>query len=119
MSLSFVNGYSSPVSIMFEFYHPECQTVANDPWQRTGWYNLAPGQKGLVFSGDVHQINRFWYFFAQSTDGAYWNGPYPELVRYSAFDDCAGIADNVNYHSIGMRELDVASYSDYVVTLTT
>jgi len=118
MALNVQNRYSAPISIMIEYLHPPCRDFDGFPWQKTGWYNLDPGQQKVVFRGGLNLINRFWYFYAQATDGTRWMGSYPELVRSAAFRECAGLADNVNYHSIGMRELDIAGQADYWLVLT-
>ncbi len=119
MSLTFVNAYRAPMSVMFEYLRrDQCEAETGDPFVKVGWYNLATDQQMVVYNGDVHQVNRYWYFYALATDGATWSGPYPQLVRNSAFDECAALADNVHYHRIGMRELDVAGYSGYTMTLT-
>jgi len=118
MALNVVNRYSAPISVMVEYYHPACQDAGLSPWRKVGWYNIPPNSQKAVILGNLAGLNRYWYFYAQATDGMRWQGPFRELVRSSAFQECADLADNVHYRWIGMTELDVDGGADYFLVLT-
>ena len=111
--LRFTNGYPSTLWAMIEWYHPNCPDGGN--WEKKGWWKIGPGQSKTVFSDDVEDVNRYWYFFAHAADGAQWAGPYSEIVPHIAFDWCENTA-NTDSRRVGMRELDVGSNDDYTVT---
>ena len=52
MSISFVNGYSSPVSICLVWYSPKC---SNPPFEKAGWWNLQRGQSITILRGPLSQ----------------------------------------------------------------
>jgi uncharacterized membrane protein len=115
MSLRVRNKYPKPISVMIEWHHPNCPDGGD--WRKAGWWNVQPGAVATVYGNDVDDVNRFWYFFAQATDGATWSGPISERVPSHAFELCASIASNMD-RFIGMREFDVDSNSTYTLNLT-
>jgi uncharacterized membrane protein len=114
MSLTFNNKYSAPVSISILWYSPGCPDGGD--WELAGWYNLDTGQSMTVFSGDLDDINRYWFFNAEATDGAYWAGDVVHDVPPTAFDWCWDTDSNVA-SPIGFREIDVGDNDDFTVNL--
>jgi hypothetical protein len=78
-----------------------------------GWYNLDTGQSMTV---DLDDINRYWFFNADATDGAYWAGDVVHDVPPTAFDWCWNTDSNVAF-SVGFREIDVGDNDDFTVNL--
>ncbi len=113
MSISFVNGYSSPVSICLVWYSPKC---SNPPFEKAGWWNLQRGQSITILRGPYR--NRYFYFYAEAADGAYWGGPnHQVLVTNNAFRYCAneGI---VNGRLVPLYEYNTGGATDITLTLT-
>jgi uncharacterized membrane protein len=113
--MRFVNGYSTTVWTMIEWYHPNCPDGGD--WEKAGWWRIEPGKSATVFGGDVDNVNRYWYFYAHAADGGQWSGPFSEIVPRIAFDWCENTA-NTDSRTVGMRELDVNGADNYTVTLT-
>ena len=111
----FQNDYPATVWAMIEWYHPNCPDGGN--WEKAGWWRMDPGQSKVPFTGDVGDVNRFWYFYAHASDGAQWTGPFNEIVPQIAFDWCETTA-NTDSRTVGMRELDVHDYDDFTLTFT-
>ena len=112
MSITFVNGYSSPVSICLVWYSPGC---SNPPFEKAGWWNLHTGERRTVWNGAYG--NRYFYFYAKAFDGAYWGEPNLRfMVRNEAFRYCAneGI---VNGRLVPLYEYNTGGATDITITL--
>jgi uncharacterized membrane protein len=117
--LRFVNGYRTTIWTMVEWYHPGCRDGEDylGEWEKAGWWKIDPGGSAVVFGGDVSDVNRYWYYFANAADGAVWAGPFGERVPLQAFQWCEKIA-GTNSREIGMRELDVQRSGNFTLTFT-
>jgi len=113
MSLQLNNEYPSTIWTMIEWYHPGCEDCGD--WEKAGWWEIEPGASATVYGDDLEDVNRYWYYYAQAADGAYWAGVYDEVVPYIAFDWCSDVA-NTDSFSVGMRELDINGNDDYTLT---
>lgn len=71
----------------------------------------------VVFENDVDDVNRYWYFYAEATDGAKWAGDFPTFIKRVAFDHCDAPADT-SMQSVGFRELDVGDADNYTLTFS-
>ena len=116
MGLTICNNYPKPISASIMFYSPDTCGGEGDNFEMMGWWNLAPGSCALVYANDLEDLNRYWYYFAHSSDGAVWAGPFGASVPTAAFDQCFGIGVNPG-ESIGFRELDMGDNDDYTITL--
>lgn len=122
MSLTFCNHYSfTPghyVYVSFMWHDPgDCPPGGSlDGFNTTGWYRLDPGGCQTVFNGDVN-FNRYWAYYAESTDGATWSGNIRGWVSDSAYTLCHGSACTP-CRVVGFRLLDVNNFTGYTVTLT-
>ncbi|MGW5152993.1 hypothetical protein [Rhodococcus koreensis] len=68
---------------------------------------------------DVSDVNRFWYYYAESDDGRAWRGDFPTYVkRPAAFDICDGVGSTA-YVVVGFREIDVGDVDNYTLTFIT
>jgi uncharacterized membrane protein len=118
MSLTFCNHYSfTPghyVWVAFMWYDPN--DCGGDHFNEIGWYRIDPGGCTTVFNSSVN-FNRNWYYYAESTDGATWNGDIQGWVSDSAFRLCHG-EQCTPCRVVGFRLLDVNNYDDYTLTLT-
>jgi uncharacterized membrane protein len=120
MSLTLCNSYPTLISTAITFYSPDKCGGEGDNFEMMGWWNIAPGSCALVYGGDLQDLNRYSYYFAQAEDGAVWSGPYGASVPIAAFDQCYGIGVIIENGdesvSIGFRELDIDSYDNYTLT---
>ena len=71
----------------------------------------------VVFENDVDDVNRYWYFYAEATDGANWPGEFPTFIKRAASDHCDAPADT-SMQSVGFRELDVGDADNYTLTFS-
>ncbi len=112
--LTFCNKYPSDVWICILWYRPNCPDGGD--WEKEGWFHLPQGACGNVSSAELAEINRYWYFYAQAADGAYWAGAPGIMVPYEAFDWCVNTSCSDCFR-VGLRELDVDDNDDYTVNL--
>jgi uncharacterized membrane protein len=118
MSLSFMNSYPSPLFICVVHYDPGC-----GPWNRwlkTGWWRILPFQSLTLWNGPLQtpNLSRFWYYYAQADDGAYWAGADPyALITGDRFDQCWDDESGDTWRQ-GLRALDVNGFDDLTVSLT-
>src|SRR6185503_10839986 len=92
------------VSIMY--YEPSCSAdfPNSAPWLRKGWWFLTPGQCKVVFGADLADVNRYFCYYAESSDAAAkWSGPYKRSVRDVAFSFCDGSGFTGPQYKIGYR----------------
>lgn len=114
MSLIVRNKYPAAVSVAVMWYHPNCPSGGN--WEIAGWWNIASGDEDTPLVGDLHGLNRYYYFYAQAKNGAVWSGPIRRLVSRRAFDWCEGVVSNDPIIA-GFRELDIGSSSTFILNL--
>jgi uncharacterized membrane protein len=125
MALNFTNAYMGSSVYLCILYSDSSNCGSgndeNSQWTKMGWWEMAPGQTITAwaggFAGDVAGWNRYWYYYAYSTDGKeIWNGPYPAQVPNIAFQQC--IDDNSNcVQTVGFAEIDVGANWDYTGVL--
>ncbi len=113
--LKFCNNYPVDVSVCIMWYHPGCPDGGD--WEKMGWWNLSPGECNVVYANDLDDVNRYWYFYAEAADGAYWAGPNVTAVPYERFDWCVNTASTTS-RDVGFRELDVGDNDGVTVNLS-
>jgi len=113
MSLTFVNHYTSQVSICILWYTPDCPDGGD--WSKAGWWNLSPGESKTPLGGDL--TNRWYYFFAQAADGAYWAGVPHTTVPWRKFNWCINTS-STDARDVGFRDIDTGPYLNFTYTLT-
>jgi uncharacterized membrane protein len=118
--LTFNNHYPSTVWVAILFYSPGCSDGGD--WEKKGWWKMEPGEGKVVYGGDLDDLNRYYCFYAQAANGAYWAGPYRRFVPYSRFDWCEWTACSHSDGSpcgfdAGFRLLDIGGNDDYTVNL--
>ena len=112
MSISFINKHGTPVSVCLVWYNPNC---SDPPFRKTGWWNLPNGDSRTVLNGAYR--NRYFYFYAEASDGAYWGDPrFRIAVTNNAFDRCAGDIFEPN-RIVTLREINTGGAVNYTITL--
>jgi uncharacterized membrane protein len=86
-------------------------------YAKIGWYYAAYNTCTTTFSGWVGLYNRYWYYFAEATNGAKWSGPFVTGVTQSAFHKCWYDNTNVTRY-VGFREISIDPWiANYTVNL--
>src|SRR5215831_1191973 len=117
MGLTICNGYSSDVTVAIGYADPTHSKCANaGGWIKEGWWNLAPGQCVYVYDASLKDLNRYWAYYAHTTNGAVvWAGNYCTQVTNQAFYQCW---NDPSQYQVCYRLLDINSYDNYTLTLT-
>jgi uncharacterized membrane protein len=121
MGLVLCNGYPTTVWTSIMFYSPEsCGGGDGGDFEMMGWWVLAPGSCALVYANDLADVNRYWYYFTEAADGAFWAGPFGANVPRTAFGGdqwCWGTGRSIpELVRIGYREFDIGDNDDYTLT---
>jgi uncharacterized membrane protein len=112
------NAYPQPLFAAYMFYSPDACGGEGGDWQAIGWFTIQPGATATLYANDLDDVNnRFWYYYAEATDGVVWSGDVTTYVTDEAFNICQGIGSTA-YRSVRFRELDVGDNDDYTLTLT-
>ena len=112
--LKFCNKYPSDVWVCILWYRPHCPDGGD--WEKKGWWRLGQNECKIVSSADVSDVNRYWYYYAQAANGAFWAGPPHIMVPQQAFDWCVNTS-STSARSVGLRQIDVGDHDDYTVNL--
>jgi len=117
MGLRIANGYHARVATAIMFYSPQTCGGEGKNFQLIGWWNIDPGGSALVYANNLDDVNRYWYYHAHATDGAFWAGQWSYPCPPQAFNRCwgVGVSDGI---SRGLRQLDIGSNDNYTLTLT-
>ena len=115
--LTFCNSSPAAIATCISFWEPEECGGEGNGWHNIGWYWVQPGACRVVFRNDLDDYGRFWYFYAESTDGRKWAGDLPTNIKRKAFDHCDAPA-NTSMQSVGFRELDIGDVENYTLTFT-
>lgn len=106
------NDYRATIWAMIEWRHPGCPDGGD--WEKKGWWQIEPGQSAVAFGGDLDDVNRYWYYFAEAADGAAWAGPFQEWVPSTAFQWCKNTSSS-QARLVGMRQLDIGDSEDHTL----
>jgi len=113
MSISFTNQHGTPLSVCLVWYNPGCPDT---PFRKTGWWNLAPGQGVTALNGPYR--NRYFYFYAEASDGSWWGDPrWRVTVTNQAFDRCASDII-INGRVVPLIQVDTGGAVNFTVNLT-
>jgi hypothetical protein len=112
--VTFTNSYGQKIFVAYMRRDFNCQECG-DIWDVLGWINLDPGE---TESRANPTNNRWYYYYAEAVDGAFWSGPYVAEVSNSQFEKCTCLGVIVEdgapynpYYSVGFRQLDNQAYS--------
>jgi uncharacterized membrane protein len=100
MQIHFQNSYSSYVWVAIATYNASCGGFGG--WEVKGWWGISPGASSYV----ANTCNRYLYFYAEASNGAYWAGPYDFQVSEGVFDFCPPSGVGIEGATTGMREID-------------
>jgi hypothetical protein len=108
----FTNMYSAKLYVAYMRLDYGCGNDCGEPWDVLGWVNLNPGDSQTRANPTG---NRWYYYYAEADDGAFWAGPYVAHVSWERFELCTclgvSVSDGPNpWHDVGMRELDLGTY---------
>ncbi len=114
-NVTFRNSTRAKIYVAYMRLDYDCQNDCGDPWDVLGWIGLDPGE---IESRSNPTENRWFYYYAESENGATWSGPFPAEVTQAKFDKCTCLGVIVQngsptnpYHRVGFRELDTNTYS--------
>ncbi len=108
------NHYTRTIWVTIMWYSPNCGDGGN--WRKRGWWKIDPGQCKIVFGEDLEDINRYFCYYANSSDGSEWSGPYIRDVPINAFLWCEWSKDSQS-REIGYRLLDIEDNDDFTLNL--
>lgn len=101
----FRNHYGKKIFVAYMRRDDFCEAVADNVWEVKGWIGLDPGETEYRAN---ETGNRWFYYYAEAVDGAFWSGPFAAKVDYTVFTWCVGTS--YAKYDVGMRELDTAKY---------
>src|SRR5829696_203553 len=85
MGLVLCSSYPTTIWTSIMFYSPETCGGEGGDFEMMGWWTLAPGSCKPVYANDLADLNRFWYYFAEAADCAFWAGPFGANVSRNGF----------------------------------
>ena len=111
--VTFTNSYGKNMYVAYMRRDFNCQGECGDIWDVLGWINLDPGETETRANPTN---NRWYYYYAEADDGAFWAGPYVAEVSNAKFEKCTCLGVSVSdgpqpYYDVGFRELDNQTYS--------
>src|SRR6266516_2990618 len=113
MSWWFWNSYPKTVWVAI-LYYTEDPCEYDKHWLKSGWYKLYTGQSKLVFNGDLCDVNAYFYFYAEASDGAVWTGPHWVYVPHTAFVNwCYNKAVYGSGKTVGFHEQYIDDNDDF------
>lgn len=113
----FKNSTSSTVWVAFQWYSP-ISCAKEGLWSTKGWYSIAPGQSKIVFGSDLQSTgSKYYYWYAESSNGAVWSGAFNTYASNKAFDWCLNTG-STNSRILGFREKYIGNSNNYTITLT-
>ncbi len=108
-NVTFTNSTGAKIYVAYMRLDYNCRNVCGEPWDVLGWINLDPGE---TETRPNPTENRWFYYYAESANGAVWSGSYVAEVRQARFEKCRCLGVSPNpYHKVGFRELDTNTYS--------
>jgi len=114
-TVQFHNSYTTVIYVAYLRLDFGCGDECGEPWDVLGWVRLSPGDTQYRANPTS---NKYYYYYAEADDGAYWAGPYVAEVSNDRFEKCTclGVIEQngnpVNpYYDVGFRELDTDQYS--------
>jgi uncharacterized membrane protein len=122
MGLILCSTYPKLISAAIMFYNSDSCGGVGGNFEMRGWWNIEPQSCVHVYADDLHDVNRYWFYYAEAEDGATWSGPYSATVPTAKFDQCYGtgviVENGDESETIGFRELDIDDNDNYTLTFT-
>jgi uncharacterized membrane protein len=113
--LTICNNYTSSVFVAILYYSPNCPDGGD--WAKKGWWRINTGECQVVHGGSLRSLNRYYGYYAEADNGATWAGPYVRAVPPQRFDWCEWTS-STQARDVGFRLLDINSYDNFTLTLT-
>jgi hypothetical protein len=120
MSLYLHNGSSETINVCLLHYDPDCSGVGGQPWRKTAWYVISPGQTILpdIFNIDLTTVNKYAGIYAYTASGSLdWQGNGNAWFAVSNgvhFDQCGEDEDNtskwVDFEVVSFGASNVVAY---------
>lgn len=111
----FRNKTSVTIWVAFQWSSPSCSDGGE--WETKGWWKLEPGQTKTVFGQNLQNVNTYYYYYAEASDGSVWSGPFDTCVPQSAFDWCLNTCCTPTCRTVGFREKYIDGYNNYTINL--
>jgi uncharacterized membrane protein len=112
--LAFRNNCNTQISLAIKYI-----PFPNSPyWVTSGWWNIQPGYTQTVLTGSL--INRYFYFYAKSSDGFVWSGYTNTCINDNGFERREYNNQNaclMGDYSVPFQQIDVGSYTDYIFSI--
>jgi uncharacterized membrane protein len=109
------NQYNEDVWVAILWFNEDCG-VDGEPWRERGWYHITPGSCANVLDEDLDEINRYFYYHAETLSGVYWAGAASTPIPNDRFERCVGMMGESDV-SQGFREIDIGENDDAVLNL--
>lgn len=110
--MQYCNATSVTIYTTYEWSAPACASEDGSVWRKKGWWSLNPGECKIVYGSSLP--GRYSYYYAEG-GGKVWAGAYSTCTPSTAFDWCDNTC-NTSSRSLGYRELDTGSSSNYTLT---
>jgi hypothetical protein len=109
------NHYPATVWLSIQWNDARCQ---GQPWRTVGWFQFEPGETAWCNIPELRDLrsigNSHFYYFIESSDGAFWAGPFPTNCPDDAYNWCLD-QNSPSARSLGFRELIVTT-ADFTLT---
>ncbi|MEW9673475.1 DUF1036 domain-containing protein [Ammoniphilus sp. 3BR4] len=111
------NSTDEVVSVAIGFRDSSCGTKGKAPWRKAGWWNVNPGERRQILTGDSD--GRHYFFYAEGKFGRLWNGPYGTSIPRdrSPFNWCWDLACTPGCKSVGFRRTRTSNATNFTITL--
>lgn len=111
--VTFTNSHGTPISVAYSRWDEACLNDCGDGWDVLGWINLQPGETKTRANPTG---NRWFYYYAEATDGSVYNGVFLDHVKDDRFQLCSclgvSVSDGPNpWYNVGFDELDLDAWS--------
>ena len=112
-NVTFTNATRDKIFVAYMRLDHACGADCGEPWDVLGWIGLDPGETETRSNPTK---NQWMGYYAESTSGAVWAGPFVNEVSQDKFDKCTCLGVSVShgpqpYHDVGFRDLDTAQFS--------
>jgi hypothetical protein len=111
--VSFTNSHWTPIYVAYARWEESCVTDCGDGENVLGWIELAPAQ---TKTRPNPSGERWFYYYAEATDGSVYSGSYLHLVMDVQFKICRCNYQHIPtgqtpWYEAGFDELDLDQYS--------
>jgi hypothetical protein len=105
-TVSFTNSTGAKINVAYMRRDFDCREACGDIWDVLGWINLDPGE---TETRSNQTNNRWFYYYAESDNGAIWSGVFSAEVTNTVFQKCKCQVSE-GYRTVGFDVLDTDVY---------